>query len=175
MARYQRTRPYDRPLEGLSSAGWDREHFRYGEDYDDHHYAMSDRMHDRAERAEQFRHTSLQYRTAVPGGERDVGIWDRVRGIFQGHGPRGYKRADGRIREDVCEILTDDPYVDASDVEVEVKDGEVTLTGTVSGRDVKRRAEALVDHVGGVRDVHNRLRIATPGVTATRPSNPNVS
>ncbi len=38
--------------------------------------------------------------------------------------------------------------------------GIVTLTGTVPSREAKRRAEALAERVGGVRDVHNTLAIA---------------
>ena len=49
--------------------------------------------------------------------------------------------------------------VDASEISVEVKQGEVSLTGTVRGRDQKRRAEDLAERVSGVNDVINALRI----------------
>jgi len=78
----------------------------------------------------------------------------------RGKGPKGYRRSDERIREDVCDLLSDNPKVDASDIEVSVENGEVTLSGTVRSRDDKRRAEYVADAIGGVRDVHNRLRIA---------------
>jgi BON domain len=55
-------------------------------------------------------------------------------GGFAGRGPKGYQRADDRIREDVCERLAEDPDIDASDMEVTVKDGEVTLSGSAAGR-----------------------------------------
>jgi hypothetical protein len=80
-------------------------------------------------------------------------------GRHAGRGPKGYKRSDERIREDVNEHLTRDPHVDASEIEVEVKDGEVTLSGTVDGRQAKRRAEDIVENVSGVREVHNQLRV----------------
>jgi len=38
--------------------------------------------------------------------------------------------------------------------------GEFVLEGTVADRSSRRRAEDLVDRCGGVRDVHNRPRIA---------------
>lgn len=85
---------------------------------------------------------------------------------FRGRGPRGYRRSDGRIREDVCECLTEDRHLDASDIEVAVSDCEVTLSGTVQSRADKRRAEALAEGVAGVRDVHNTLRIASGAVPA---------
>jgi hypothetical protein len=80
-------------------------------------------------------------------------------GEHRGRGPRGYRRSDDRIREDVCERLTDDDRLDASEIEVTVKDCEVQLSGTVGSREDKRRAENLVDQVSGVQDVHNGLRV----------------
>ena len=86
-------------------------------------------------------------------------IWNRVRDIFVGRGPKNYVRSDERIREDVCERLSYDPYVDASDIEVIVRNGEVTLSGSVDSRQSKRLAEDVTSDVLGVRDVHNTLRI----------------
>ena len=37
---------------------------------------------------------------------------------YAGRGPRGYRRSDDRIGEDVCDRLTDDPALDASGIEV---------------------------------------------------------
>jgi osmotically-inducible protein OsmY len=80
-------------------------------------------------------------------------------GLHRGRGPKGYKRSDERIHEDVCERLTEDPMIDASNVEVEVKNGEVTLSGTVSSRGLKRRAEDLTELASGVTHVQNNLRV----------------
>jgi hypothetical protein len=79
-------------------------------------------------------------------------------GNYSGRGPKGYRRSDERIREDVCEALTFDPFVDASEIEVTVSDGAVTLTGSVNDRNQKRRAEETTENVSGVRDVHNNVR-----------------
>ena len=91
---------------------------------------------------------------------REVYGGDRT---FRGRGPKGYRRADERIRDDVCERLTMDDYVDATHIEITVKGGEVTLTGTVTSRDEKRRAEDLIDDVAGVIDVYNNLRLKMTG------------
>jgi osmotically-inducible protein OsmY len=77
-----------------------------------------------------------------------------------GRGPRGYQRPDQSIYEDVCERLTEDHRIDASDVEVTVTNGEVTLTGTLRSRTAKRRATYVVDGVRGVKDVHNNIRVS---------------
>lgn len=77
----------------------------------------------------------------------------------RGRGPRGYTRSDERIREDVSDRLGDDWRLDASDIEVTVAAGEVTLSGTVGSREDKRRAEDIVDDCSGVKHVQNNLRL----------------
>ena len=85
---------------------------------------------------------------------------DEIRkGMYAGRGPRGYRRSDERIREDINDHLTDDWYVDASDIEVTVNNGMVTITGRVDNRDEKRRAEDIAECVSGVSDVSNQLRV----------------
>lgn len=77
----------------------------------------------------------------------------------RGKGPKGYTRTDERIREEICELLSDDFHIDASEITVEVKDGVVTLEGTVQERLLKHRVEDIADNVSGVKDVHNSLRV----------------
>lgn len=84
-------------------------------------------------------------------------------GEHRGRGPRGYRRSDARILEEVNDRLTDDPHVDAGEIQADVKDGEVTLTGTVDGRDARRRAEDVAEAVSGVTYVLNNLRVRQPG------------
>jgi hypothetical protein len=81
----------------------------------------------------------------------------------RGRGPKGYRRTDERISEEVHERLTDDAWLDASHIDVTVKDGEVTLSGTVENREAKHRAEHLVENLSGVTHVQNNLRIGTAG------------
>ena len=81
------------------------------------------------------------------------------RGDFRGVGPRGYRRSDERIAEDVNDRLSADPRLDATDVLVSVKEGEVALNGEVESRDDKRMAEDVAEDVSGVRHVQNNLRV----------------
>ena len=106
---------------------------------------------------------------------RDPGSWfgrppaDRAyfEGPHRGRGPKGYSRSAERIREDVSDRLTDDPHLDASDIEVAVDGTEVTLNGTVDSRTAKRRAEDQADDVTGVTHVQNNLRVRPrPGTVA---------
>lgn len=78
---------------------------------------------------------------------------------FAGVGPKNYRRSDARIREEVNERLTWHDDIDATDVEVQVQDGEVTLSGVVEDRPAKRLAEDIAEDVSGVRDVHNTLKV----------------
>lgn len=97
----------------------------------------------------------------TPRETREVG--GLPSGPHRGRGPRGYRRSDERIREDICDRLTDDPEIDASDIEVLVADGEVTLNGSVETRLIRRLAEDVADTVSGVSMVQNNLRIGPPG------------
>lgn len=70
---------------------------------------------------------------------------------YRGRGPKNYKRSDDRIKEDICDFLTDDHLVDANEIEVTVSGGEVILSGYVSDRSAKRRAEDIAESVNGVK------------------------
>jgi osmotically-inducible protein OsmY len=82
-----------------------------------------------------------------------------VQGEHRGKGPKGYRRSDERIGEDVSDRLTDNPHLDASDLSVSVANGEVTLSGTISDRAAKRDAEDCAYDGSGVMHVQNNLRI----------------
>ncbi len=85
-----------------------------------------------------------------------------------GRGPKGYTRSDERIREDLCERLMRG-WMNAENVDVQVKGGEVTLLGTVDRREEKRAIEDLAESVLGVKEVHNQLRVSRPGERAGTP------
>lgn len=77
----------------------------------------------------------------------------------RGRGPKGYRRSDERILEDINERLTQHDRIDASDIEVRVEEGDVTLSGQVDSRTAKRLAEDVAYGVSGVIDVQNNLRV----------------
>ncbi len=83
----------------------------------------------------------------------------REAGMHRGRGPKGYQRSDARIMDDVNDRLTDDPHIDASEIEVSVSNREVTLSGTVNSRFEKRHAEDIAESVSGVAHVQNNLRV----------------
>lgn len=84
--------------------------------------------------------------------------------------PEGYLRSDARIRADVREVLGRIDGVDCADVEVEVRDGEVTLAGTVAHEREKQELEDRAVRVAGVRHVSDTIRVRRPGADAsTRP------
>lgn len=91
---------------------------------------------------------------ARPGMGRET-----ERGRYFGRGPKGYRRSDERIREDVADRLTWNPDIDASDIEVRVENGVVTLTGVVEDRAEKRAVEDAIEDVLGIEDIRNELKV----------------
>jgi len=97
---------------------------------------------------------------AVPENYRHAGIAsEHRRGRFFGRGPKGYRRSSERIREEVSDRLMTHPDIDASDIEVRVENGIVTLMGTVEDRHEKRLAEYIAEDAIGVDDVDNQLKV----------------
>jgi len=95
-------------------------------------------------------------------GRRDSGYGSSsTQGAHVGKGPKGYQRSEERIREDVCDALEAHSHIDATDIEVEVSEGLVTLTGSVDSRQSKRIAEQAVETVRGVKDINNELQIVS--------------
>jgi hypothetical protein len=87
-------------------------------------------------------------------------IDEGMRAERRARGPKNYRRNDERIRDDIYDLLLDNDWADASNVEVTVSNGEVTLSGTVVYRRDKRLFEDLAESVLGVKDVNNQLRKA---------------
>lgn len=81
-------------------------------------------------------------------------------GSNAGTSPRFNRRTDDKIREEILELLNNNADLDASEVEVHVEGGEVTLTGTVESRDARWLTEDLVTSVSGVREVYNQVKVA---------------
>ena len=107
------------------------------------------------------------------GGSRRVferrhgGLWSGARTVSGaekrgGKAPKGYTRSDERLKEMICERLMQDPSLDASEVEIQVVSGRVTLEGSVDSRMEKYQIEDVVEATG-VADVQNNLRISRSG------------
>ncbi|HTO55817.1 MAG TPA: BON domain-containing protein [Myxococcota bacterium] len=141
--------PRERRAFGNEDFSQEREDWREPQD-------IGERERFEFERGPQYgRGSASQY--GVGGGGRDA------RGPFTGKGPKGYRRSDERIQEDVSQALSDHPELDASEIEVSVENGEVTLKGTVDERRAKRMAEECIEHVPGVHDVRNEIRMTNHG------------
>lgn len=77
----------------------------------------------------------------------------------RGHGPRDWRKSDERLREEVCEALAADAWLDARDLNVGVDEGEVVLSGVAPCFEARERAEDIASRVVGVRAVHNFVGI----------------
>lgn len=122
---------------------------------DEHPASMPGRPHLSEEAARSYEHQQGYGLSQYP--ESGLEPWER--GPHYGKGPKGYKRSDERIREEVCEAMSRQGFIDASDVEVFVEGGVVRLVGTVAARVDKRGLEQMADRVHGVEEVRNELRL----------------
>lgn len=73
--------------------------------------------------------------------------------------PRGIRRSDPELYEDICVALLHRDDLDSSDVTVAVREGEVTLDGSVPERSMRYLIEDLAAGHPAVRDVDNRIKV----------------
>lgn len=66
---------------------------------------------------------------------------------------------DTALANDVAEALSDNPDLEIADLDVQVHDGDVLLSGEVSDRRQKEMATRVAESVPGVRSVRNQLTI----------------
>src|SRR6187397_2179663 len=110
-----------------------------------------------------------QWQSQGSQGTSQGGQWgSRSSGGFAGRGPKGYRRSDERIREEISDQFMENDELDASEIEVMVVEGVVTLTGTVPDRQSKRLAEDIAESGSGVRDVMNQLKVDSEASTRGR-------
>lgn len=72
-------------------------------------------------------------------------------------------KTDNQLQRDVEEELRWDPRISESEIGVAVKDGVVTLSGTVRNFAQRTAAEHAVERLSGVRAVADELRVKLPG------------
>jgi osmotically-inducible protein OsmY len=80
--------------------------------------------------------------------------------------------SDDRIRKEINGRMFDDTDLDASDIEVSVDNGVVTLSGSVDSLWDKRRAEDIAKSVSGVTEVNNKLRASMASQTTPIQTSP---
>jgi hypothetical protein len=114
----------------------------------------------------QYRSQDGDYRDRYFSGGYDQGRVSTWRPDLRrpfGRGPKGYRRSDERIREDISDRLMQSAHIDSSEVTVEVAAGKVTLDGTVPERRMKHAIEDMAESCAGVQDVENRIRVQREG------------
>jgi BON domain len=72
--------------------------------------------------------------------------------------PKNLRKSDNVIYEEICELFMQTPKIDATEVDVSVQDGDVTLKGFVDNSAVKALAETLSQQIPGVHGVFNKLK-----------------
>jgi hyperosmotically inducible protein len=69
---------------------------------------------------------------------------------------------DDFISDSIREKLSGDVVVKGARIDVDVKNGVVTLTGQVATEKQKNKAEGLAKKVKGVKSVINKIQITPP-------------
>jgi osmotically-inducible protein OsmY len=77
-------------------------------------------------------------------------------------------KTDSQLQQDVLAELKWEPQLNAAEIGVSVKDGVITLTGTVDGYGKKAEAEEAVKRVAGVKAVVEKIEIKYPSNWAKR-------
>lgn len=133
-----------------------------GGDYERGRSRMGDKMkaffgNDRAERrlAHDRRHHHDDHR---PNETRTRDRDDRDRG-FGGVGPRTRHEEDDELCEQLCQRLTDDARLDASDILVRVIDNEAILDGAVRNKHDAQRAYDIAHDIPGIVYVRDRIEV----------------
>lgn len=73
------------------------------------------------------------------------------------------EKSDEEIKRTVEDVLFEDPRVISLNIGVEVRNGVVTLTGTVDSLNAKNTAKEIVKKIAGVSAVKNKLKVR-PGI-----------
>ncbi len=72
-------------------------------------------------------------------------------------------KSDSMLRDDVIQELEWNPSVNTTDIGVAIKDGIVTLTGTVDSFPRRWAAEEATQRISGVRGIANEIQVKLTG------------
>lgn len=103
------------------------------------------------------RHDYAHWQDDESGWDEEPTGRDRLRPVPDPAGAG--RRSDERVLRDILESLAENEAIRSGEIDIVVRDGEVTLTGTVADRATRKQAEFCVASVDGVKDVTNQLRI----------------
>lgn len=106
------------------------------------------------------------------GADEGVIPADWEAGKFAGKGPKDFQRSDHSIEDELYKRLTHHPDLDASDIEIAVNSGVVTLKGFAENKYEKRLAAEIAENVLGVTEVQDSLRLKEFGFRAPMSSAP---
>jgi osmotically-inducible protein OsmY len=74
-------------------------------------------------------------------------------------------KTDAQLQDDITAALNWEPSLDATHIEIAVKEGVVTVVGAVASFTEKWTAEHIVKSVGGVKAIANELAVRLPGAS----------
>lgn len=109
-----------------------------------------------------FRRSTFDEANYYDGSSFELGGNDRRQPLF--HGATTFRihsfRSDESIQEDAWQSLTSNFKIDLGRIDVVVKEGVLRLLGSARSLSEKREVEKCVEHIPGVVEIVNDLRIA---------------
>jgi hypothetical protein len=97
----------------------------------------------------------------APGAEAMPAAKAGAEARYRGVGPKGYRRSDQHVKDQICERLLLDPYLDPSRIAVRVSKGKVTLSGSVPSERMRESAIVAASTVSGGA-VDAKLQVTGP-------------
>lgn len=70
-----------------------------------------------------------------------------------------YPNEERRLHRAVEEALMNDLGAEGEDIQIEVDEGIVTLTGWVESRQIKKEAQMAIEPLPGVKDIVNLIKV----------------
>ncbi|AKV02824.1 hypothetical protein AKJ09_09487 [Labilithrix luteola] len=110
------------------------------------------------EEEEPLAEAELYSEEEVPRGSERVDLGEPI-AVEAPSAPRGRRRRDQRIRDELATMLSTTESLETANVEVIVHVGEITLRGTVPDENQRGRIEAMAERIRGVVAVSNDLRV----------------
>lgn len=123
------------------------------------HHAQQAQSH--AQAAQQHAHASRQHAEA-----------SQQQGGGQQGTQTGAQPSDEQIQRQIHQALDNNPTTANSNIQAEVKNGTVTLTGSVRNRQAKMAATSIAWNSNGVQDVHNNVQVQGRSHQTEKPEAP---
>ena len=104
--------------------------------------------------------SGCQPKQTSPGQQMKQGADEMGAGAVKAASQAGQVVADSAITTKIEAQLAADEGLSSSDIHVDTSNGVVTLSGTVTSKALRKRAEQIASDTDGVKGVTNNIKVA---------------